>query len=132
MGVPNYLVASATKLIMAQRMTRKLCVACKHEIEVTEEHVTALGLSEEEGKDLKIFSGTGCNECNGTGLSGRTGIFEVMPVSIMIERMILDNASVEEIRDQAVKEGMQTLRSAAIGKMNKGILPIEQVLAEST
>ena len=132
MGIPSYLVASATKLIMAQRMTRKICENCRREVTISEEHLAALDLSEEERKDLKIYAGAGCPECNQTGLSGRTGIFEVMPISPAIERLILDNASVEEIRHQAVVEGMETLRTAAIKKMKKGEIPLEQVLAEST
>jgi type IV pilus assembly protein PilB len=132
MGIPNYLVASATKLIMAQRMTRKICPSCREEVDITEEHLTALGLSREDAKSLKVFAGKGCNDCNGSGLAGRTGIFEVMPVSTVIERMILEDASVEEIRAQAIKEGMLTLRAAAMEKMQRGILPLEQVLAEST
>jgi type IV pilus assembly protein PilB len=132
MGVPNYLVASATKLIMAQRMTRKICTGCREEVTLTEEQRLALGLSEEEAANLKVFAGRGCSECNGTGSAGRTGIFEVMPVTSTIERMILDSAPVDDIRQQAVAEGMLTLRTAALEKMNLGILPVEQVLAEST
>jgi type IV pilus assembly protein PilB len=131
MGVPNYLVASATKLIMAQRMTKKVCSACREEVKVTDEHLAALGLAPEEAKDLHIFVGKGCGECNNTGLSGRTGIFEVMLISPAIERLILGNASVEAIRNQAIAEGMQTLRLAAIEKMKKGIISFAQVLAES-
>lgn len=131
MGIPNYLVASATKLIMAQRMTRKICNRCRQEVEVTPEHIAALGLTEEEAIGLKIFAGAGCTECNQTGLSGRTGIFEVMPITPAIERSILDNASVEEIRQQAITEGMLTLRMAALDKMKQGLIPMEQVLAES-
>ncbi|HUU46459.1 MAG TPA: type IV-A pilus assembly ATPase PilB [Acidobacteriota bacterium] len=132
MGVPNYLVASATKLIMAQRMTRKICTGCRTEVTVTPEVLNALGLNDDEARDLKVFAGQGCADCNGTGLAGRTGIFEVMPISPTIERMILDNASVEELRAQAIAEGMFALRTAAIEKMKKGVIPLEQVLAEST
>lgn len=129
MGIPPYLVASATKLIMAQRMTRKICANCRREIPVTPEHLALLDL--EDVKDLKLFHGVGCNECNQTGMSGRTGIFEVMPVTPAIERLILDGASIEDLSNQAVAEGMFTLRTAAIDKLKNGIIPIEQVLAES-
>ena len=131
MGIPPYLVASATKLIMAQRMTRKICSHCRKEIEVTPEHLMALGIAKEDAKDLHVFTGVGCAECSHTGLSGRTGIFEVMLITPAIERMILDNASVDEIRQQAIKEGMLTLRMAAVGKLALGQIPIEQVLAET-
>jgi type IV pilus assembly protein PilB len=129
MGIPPYLVSSATKLIMAQRMTRKICSHCAKEIPITDEHIAILGL--EDTSDLKIFKGTGCTDCNQTGMSGRTGIFEVMPITPAIERLILDGASADELRKQAVAEGMQTLRMAAIEKLKKGVIPIEQVLAES-
>jgi len=131
MGVPAYLVASATKLIMAQRMTRRICQSCKEEVPVEPEHIAALGVSPEEAKSLKMFIGRGCGECGNSGLSGRTGIFEVMPITGKIERMILDGASSEEIRQQAMHDGMQTLRMAAIEKMKKGEIPFEQVIAES-
>ncbi|MBI3873110.1 MAG: type IV-A pilus assembly ATPase PilB [candidate division Zixibacteria bacterium] len=131
MGVPNYLVASAAKLIMAQRMTRRICPTCREEIPVTPEHVAALGMTAAEAKDLHIFAGKGCGDCSNTGMAGRIGIFEVMPVTKEIERMILENAPVESIRQQAIKEGMLTLRMAAMEKMNKGQIPFEQVLGES-
>jgi type IV pilus assembly protein PilB len=131
MGVPGYLVASATKLIMAQRMTRKICASCREEVPIEPEHIAALGVTPEEAKSLKMFVGRGCGDCGNTGMAGRTGIFEVMPISNAIERMILDGASSEELRQQAVKEGMQSLRMAALEKMKKGEIPLEQVLAES-
>jgi len=131
MGVPGYLVASATKLIMAQRMVRKVCPFCKEEIPVTSEMIEMLDIDPVEHPDLKVFRGKGCAECNRTGLAGRTGIFEVMLVSTEVERIILRDGSVEEIRAQAVAEGMVTLRMAAIGKMKAGEIPLEQVLAQS-
>jgi len=131
MGVPAYLVASATKLIMAQRMTRKICTACREEVPVEPEHIVALGVSPEEAKTLKMFVGRGCGECANSGFAGRTGIFEVLPISGTIERMILAGSGSEDIRQQAMKDGMQTLRMAAIEKMKKGEIPLEQVLAES-
>lgn len=131
MGIPNYLVASAVRLIMAQRMTRTICAGCKKEITLTPEHASALELTDEERQDMKIFAGSGCAECNGTGAAGRTGIFEVMLISPAIERLILEGAPTEEIRSQAVSEGMVALRTAALDKMKAGIIPLEQVLAQS-
>jgi len=131
MGVPNYLVASATKLIMAQRMVRKICPFCKEELKVTDEIIEMLEIEPSDHPDLRIFAGKGCSECNKTGLAGRTGIFEVMLVSPEIERLILRNASTEEIRVRAVAEGLATLRTAAIGKMKAGEISLEQVLAQS-
>lgn len=131
MGIPNYLVASAVRLIMAQRMTRTICTGCKKEITLTPEHMSALELSDEERQGMKVFAGSGCAECNGTGAAGRTGIFEVMLISPAIEHMILESASTEDIRAKAVSEGMVALRTAALEKMKAGIIPLEQVLAQS-
>jgi type IV pilus assembly protein PilB len=129
MGVPNYLVASATRLIMAQRMTRKICQACKEEIALTEEQILAFAVPETIAKGLRAFKGRGCNECNNTGLSGRSGIYEVMPISPAIEQQILSRATDTEIRDQAIKEGMLTLRMAAVDKMKNGLITVEEVFA---
>jgi type IV pilus assembly protein PilB len=132
MGVPNYLVASCVKLVMAQRMVRKICPNCKTEAKVPPETLQMLGLSENEIKEVKVYEGKGCAECNNTGFSGRTGIFEVMPISAEIERMIISQASSAEIRKQAIAEGMLTLRSAALEKLKKGITTVGEVLAVTT
>ncbi len=131
MGVPGYLVASATKLIMAQRMVRKVCAFCKEEVKMTEQHFAMLDLDPADHPDMTMFKGKGCSECGKTGISGRTGIFEVMTVTSEIERLILQNGSTDEIRQVAVEQGLKTLRMAAIEKMKEGVIPLEQVLAQS-
>lgn len=129
MGIPNYLVASCVRLIMAQRMVRKICPNCKHQVQIPSETLQMLGLTDNEIKDLKVYEGKGCAECNNTGYSGRTGIFEVMPMSPAIERMILSKASSVEVREQAITEGMLTLRIAALEKLKKGITTVGEVLS---
>jgi type IV pilus assembly protein PilB len=129
MGIPNYLVAGATRLIMAQRMTRKICQNCKEEIKLTEQELVSLNLPENWLPKIKAFKGVGCSECNETGKSGRTGIFEVMPISGEIERMILSNASEDDLRQKAIEEGMFTLRMAAVDKMINGLISYDEVLA---
>lgn len=129
MGIPNYLVASCVRLIMAQRMVRKICPNCKHQVQIPSETLQMLGLTDNEIKDLKVYEGKGCSECNNTGYSGRTGIFEVMPMSPAIERMILSKASSAELREQAITEGMLTLRSAALEKLKQGITTVGEVLS---
>jgi len=129
MGIPNFLVASATRLIMAQRMTRRNCELCREEIPVTEEQAMMLKIPEDWKKNLKSWRGKGCNACGGTGKAGRSGIFEVMPVTRDIEHLILEKSTDQQIRDQAVKEGMFTLQMAAVEKMNQGAIPIEEVFS---
>jgi type IV pilus assembly protein PilB len=132
MGIPNYLVASATKMIVAQRMVRKICQFCKVEVPVTKEVLLKLGVSEKEVGSFKVFEGKGCQECGQTGYSGRSGIFEAMPITPAIEEMILKQASTAALREQAIKEGMLTLRMAGLMKIKQGLTSVEEVLAESS
>ncbi len=129
MNVPNYLVSSATRLIMAQRMTKKICLSCKEEIQLTEKQINSLNVPKGMFKDIKAFRGNGCAECGETGRAGRTGIYEVMPISEDIEQLILAKATDTEIRNTAVKEGMRTLRMAAVEKMINGVISFEEVMS---
>jgi len=131
MGIPAFLVASATKLIMAQRMLRTICQKCKKVANVPADQLLKIGIPEHEIGKHEIFEANGCPECNDTGMKGRTGIFEVMPISDVIERMILDGVGTQEIRSQACKEGMLTLRQAAVRKLIAGKTNVAEVLATS-
>ncbi|HKZ21712.1 MAG TPA: type IV-A pilus assembly ATPase PilB [candidate division Zixibacteria bacterium] len=132
MGVPNYLVASSTRLIMAQRMVRRICISCKQEAQVPKETLLSLGFQEQDLHGIKVMEGKGCSECNNTGYSGRTGIFEVMTFTPALEKLILSGGSNQELKDQAVKDGMWSLRMAALDKLKKGVTTIEEVIAESS
>jgi type IV pilus assembly protein PilB len=132
MSIPSYLIAASTRLIMAQRMVRRICSFCKKEESISKDTVELLQISPEQEKTFKIYKGAGCNECNGTGYSGRTGIFEVMPMTPAIEKMIVQGTSTADIRQQAVKEGMMTLRAAALEKLTTGVTTLEEVLAETS
>jgi type IV pilus assembly protein PilB len=131
MGVPSYLVAASTKLIMAQRMVRKVCAFCKQEVPVTPQILELLQLEGDSAKELRLYEGKGCNQCNNTGYSGRTGLFEVMLISPAIEKMIVQGASTAEIRQMAINEGMLTLRNAGLEKLRLGISSIEEIVAET-
>lgn len=132
MGVPNYLVASATRLIMAQRMARKICQHCKQEINLTPEQVESLKVPKELLRNIRAFKGTGCNDCGGTGKAGRIGLFEVMPISPELESMILAKESDTELRRLAIEQGMFSLRMAAVDKMKAGLISLEEVFAVTT
>jgi len=132
MGIANYLVATATKMIVAQRMVRKICQFCKTEVPPTKEILIKLGVPEEEIGSFKVFEGRGCQECGQTGYSGRSGIFEAMEITPAIEAMILRQAATSELREQAIKEGMLTLRTAGLAKIKSGLTTVEEVLAESS
>ncbi len=132
MGVPNYLVASATRLIMAQRMARKICQHCKQEINLTPEQVESLKVPKELMRNIRAFKGTGCNDCGGTGKAGRIGLFEVMPITPEIESMILAKESDTELRRVAIDQGMSSLRMSAVDKMKAGLISLEEVFAVTT
>lgn len=131
MGIEPFLVAASLNLILAQRLVRKICPKCKEEFEAHPEAVRELGLTPEDVSGTKFYRGKGCPHCNHTGYSGRQGVFEVMPTSGTIRRMILDRASSDELRKRAIQEGMLTLRQDALIKLKKGITTIEEVLRET-
>jgi type IV pilus assembly protein PilB len=132
MGIPPFLLASSTRLIMAQRMIRKICQNCKRKVDVDKDTLIRLGVPEDQVDGFEVYDGKGCSECNDTGMSGRTGIFEVMPISPVLERMILDKAPVPEIRATAIKEGMLTLREAALKKLRNGLTNMQEVMAKTS
>ncbi|HEX2897675.1 MAG TPA: ATPase, T2SS/T4P/T4SS family, partial [candidate division Zixibacteria bacterium] len=131
MGVPFYLVASATKLILAQRMVRKICQTCKKEINLTREQVEGLGVPPDLLRNIRAFKGMGCHDCNETGMTGRTAIFEVMPITTKVERLILNKASDDQIQKAALEDGMYSLRMSAIDKMKLGLVSIDEVYAST-
>ncbi|UCF06753.1 MAG: type IV-A pilus assembly ATPase PilB [bacterium] len=130
MGIEPFLVSSSVNLILAQRLVRKLCEKCKKNVPIHPEALRELALSNEES--FEIYEAVGCTSCSGTGYSGRLGLYEVMPISEEIREMILNRCSAGEIKSQAVKEGMLTLRSDGIVKLRDGITSLEEVLRETT
>ena len=128
MGVERFLVSSSINLIMAQRLMRKICAKCCEQVEVHAEALRETGLDPKEVKGKTFYRGTGCLDCNNSGYKGRTGIYEVMPISSAMRVLVLENASTQEIEDQAIKEGMLTLRMSALRKFEDGITTIDEVL----
>jgi len=129
MGIEPFLVASSVNLILAQRLVRKLCPKCKKKETIHPEAMRELDLENEE--PFEIYEPVGCPACSDTGYAGRLGLYEVMPISDTIREMILDRASSAEIRDQAIKEGMITLRKDGILKIKAGVTSLEEVLKET-
>ncbi|MCP4293051.1 MAG: type IV-A pilus assembly ATPase PilB [bacterium] len=127
MGIEPFLVASSTVLIMAQRLVRRICKDCKEELKLSDEALADVRLP----PGTPVFKGKGCESCNGTGYSGRQGLYEVMPISPGIREHILNRSSTTEIRNQARSEGMDTLRDDGLKKVIKGITTIEEVLRET-
>jgi type IV pilus assembly protein PilB len=131
MGIEPFNVASAVNLIVAQRLLRRICSQCKTQHEYTEEELAALALGPDQLKGMQFFKGTGCDTCNGTGYKGRAGIYEVMALTPELRRMILRGASTAEMTEQAVSDGMLTLRMDGIVKIKKGVTTLEEVVKET-
>ncbi len=131
MGIEPFNVASAVNLIVAQRLVRRICLECKTEHAYAPEELKALGGDTKEFAGVSFYKGAGCDACGGTGYKGRAGLYEVMSLSPELRRMILKGASASELSEQAVKEGMLTLRMDGLVKIKKGVTTLEEVVKET-
>jgi type IV pilus assembly protein PilB len=131
MGIEAFNVASAVNLVVAQRLVRRVCKDCKTSHKYSDEELRPLGTDLDVLRGLPFMKGTGCETCNGTGYKGRAGLYEVMALSPELRRMILRGASVAELRDQAVADGMLTLRMDGMKKIERGVTTLEEVVKET-
>jgi type IV pilus assembly protein PilB len=131
MGIEAFNVASAVNLVVAQRLVRRICKDCKGQHQYSDVELSALGTNLVSLKALTFMKGSGCDTCSGTGYKGRAGLYEVMSLSPEVRRMILRGASVAEIRDQAVVDGMLTLRMDGMKKIERGVTTLEEVVKET-
>ena len=127
MGVKPYAIATSVSLIIAQRLARRLCATCKVPRDIPKEALLKEGFSERDvGGGLKIFGPKGCSNCT-DGYKGRVGIYQVLPVTDSIARIILAGGSAPEIAQQAAKEGVWDLRRAGLEKVKSGMTSLEEV-----
>jgi len=128
MGVPSFNIASSVILITAQRLARRLCT-CKQPADLPIEALLAAGFTEADlDGSWQPFRPVGCDRCKGSGYKGRVGIYEVMPISEEIQRMILRNASGMEIAQQEKVEGVRNLRMSGLWKVKQGVTSVDEVL----
>ncbi len=127
MGVEPFLVASSVNLIVAQRLARRICPECKEEIEPPAEALRDIGVKMEDIGAFPVYQGKGCHNCNQTGFKGRVALYEVMPISDEIKELVLAGASAMEIKREAIRLGMNTLRMAGVKKLKEGVTTIEEV-----
>ncbi len=132
MGIEAFNVASAVNLVVAQRLVRRICTNCKVPVTHTDAELRALSDNIEPLKKIAYYHGTGCDQCGGTGYRGRAGLYEVMAMTPSLRRMVLTGASTPELRDQAVAEGMLTLRMDGMKKLERGITSLEEVVKETS
>ncbi|MFT5471446.1 MAG: type IV pilus assembly protein PilB, partial [Verrucomicrobiales bacterium] len=116
----RFLVSSAVRAIMAQRLVRKLCSVCKQEGELSEIEMRRLNLDSQQIASAKVFVNHGCNKCRSTGYKGRMGIFEIFNLDEEGSRMINDGLSTPQLRKRARELGMRTLREDGVRKILAG------------
>ncbi len=127
MGVKPYAIATSVSLIIAQRLARRLCDSCKEVIDIPREALEKEGFSAAElDAGVTIFAPKGCKSCNG-GYKGRLGIFQVMEVSEIMGRIIMEGGNAIQIADQAYEEGVIDLRQAGLNKVKDGVTSLEEV-----
>jgi type IV pilus assembly protein PilB len=131
MGIEPFNVASAVNLVVAQRLVRRICKDCRDEVQYTDEELAPLHLREEDAAAIAFMRGTGCETCSGTGYRGRAGLYEVMALSPELRRMILRGDSAADLKQQAVAEGMLTLRMDGMEKITQGVTTLEEVVKET-
>jgi len=130
MGVEPFLTASAVDCVIAQRLVRKLCEYCRESYPATKEMLDRLAFPEEvvnDWKNIKLNKATGCARCNGTGYKGRLGIYEIMPVTEALERLIVERKSADELMRVAQAEGMVSLRQDGLERALQGVTSIEEI-----
>jgi len=129
MGIAPFNIASSVILITAQRLARRLCPNCKAPIDIPKKVLGDAGYTEDELKGSWVtYRAVGCSMCN-NGYKGRVGIYQVMPISEEIQRIILRDGNALEIAEQSRREGVRTLRQAGLHKAKLGLTSLEEVLA---
>jgi type IV pilus assembly protein PilB len=126
MGVPPFNIASAVSLIMAQRLARRLCPRCKAPVDLPEEALIEEGFKKEELEELTVFGPVGCEGCL-NGYKGRVGIYQVMPITEKMGRIIMENGNALQLADQAKADGINDLRESGLNKIRAGLTSIEEV-----
>ncbi|MEE9612945.1 MAG: GspE/PulE family protein, partial [Desulfatiglandales bacterium] len=128
LGIPCFLIQATLVGVLAQRLVRKICPHCKESFDTDASELASLGLDLGKSDAVKLHRGKGCLKCRGTGYSGRDGIYEVVPITEVIKKLITPETSSEIIRDTARKEGLITLRENAIKKLREGATTYQEVL----
>jgi type IV pilus assembly protein PilB len=131
MGVPTFLITATVEAILAQRLVRRICTACREPTVPSEDLLWEMGWSPDDVVGKKFFRGRGCDVCNNTGYKARVGLFELMIVNDDIREQILANASTDHIRKLAQSYGMTTLRDSGIKFVHEGITTLDEVVRET-
>ncbi len=133
MGIEPFLVASSVNCIVAQRLARRVCEECKEpDPEVTADNLIEAGMSPEQARQVVPVKGRGCRTCSETGFKGRMAVYEVMELKEELKEFVLNGASALELKREAIRLGMQTLRQSALRKLGEGITTLGEVFRVSS
>jgi type IV pilus assembly protein PilB len=127
MGIEPYNFVSSLNCILAQRLVRTICSACREEVKLDRAQAEASGLNYDQYREAVLFQGRGCEHCHGTGYLGRQCITEFLDLSDEIKEMILARKAPSEIRKQAVYSGMTSMRQAALEKLRQGATTLVEI-----
>lgn len=128
MGIEPYLITSAVNAFLAQRLVRRICTECIEPYRPAPQELERAGITKNMLKKGNLYRGRGCESCLNTGYSGRIGIFELLPISDAIKKLIMNGADATTIKEQALKEGMITLQQDGINKVIEGVTTLDEVL----
>ncbi len=128
MGIEPFLITAALNAIVAQRLARRICEECKEPVEVSAQSFQDIQVPEEQMGSFQAYRGRGCSRCSETGFKGRVAIYEVMLASDGLKEMVLNGASTGELKKEAVRLGMRTLRQSAVQKMVEGTTTVDEVV----
>ncbi len=126
MGIPPYLITASLTLVMAQRLARVICPNCKTEANHSPEVFMSLGFEEKDAKKIKSYKGTGCDKCMKTGIKGRRGIYEVMPITDNVKEAIIGGKSDVMLKEVAKKDGFVSMQNVGRGLVRDGIITVEE------
>ncbi len=127
MGVEPFLITASLNVIVAQRLARCVCADCKREELVPKQALLDLQVPEEAAEGAKLFRGAGCATCSDTGYKGRIAVYEVLSMSDALKEMILNGASTAELKAEAIRLGMKTLRQSVVTKLLEGVTTVDEV-----
>jgi type IV pilus assembly protein PilB len=127
MGVEPFLVTASVNLVEAQRLLRKICASCKQPIPTPKDELRTLGAKDEEIETASCTRGVGCSVCGGSGYKGRIAMYEVMTMTDPIKELVLQGVSATELKAEAMRRGMRTLRMSGITKICQGTSSVEEV-----
>jgi type IV pilus assembly protein PilB len=132
MGLEPFNVAAALNLVTAQRLVRRICKNCKVEAKYSDEVLQMAKLPSGWMERNTLFKGAGCDQCSGTGYKGRQGLYEVMAMTSRLRKLIMQEASTDELRAAGIEDGMLTLRMDGLKKIERGITTLEEVMKETS